>query len=90
MTEKRVNAEKRRSQGHGAAPKHASTPPTKIRPTTKRILRGLGGRRVVLEGFGHRAPAFIAISAGGFTPIGAWLSPAELRRLIEAARRILR
>jgi len=64
--------------------------PSKIRPTTKRTVRGLGGRRIVLEGFGRHAPAFIAIAAGGTAPIGAWLSPTELRRLIEAARKILR
>ena len=63
---------------------------SKIRPTTKRTMRGLGGRRIVLEGFGRRAPAFLAIAAGSTAPIGAWLSPTELRRLVEAARKILR
>jgi len=62
----------------------------KIRPTTRRTLRALGGRRVVVEGFGRRAPAFVAISGGSDVPVGAWLSPNELRRLVEAARRILR
>jgi hypothetical protein len=62
----------------------------KVRPMIKRTLRALGGRRIVLEGFGRRAPAFVAITAGGSPPIGAWLSPAELRRFIDAARRILR
>lgn len=62
----------------------------KIRPTSKRTLRALAHRRVVLEGFGPRSPAFIAITARGSAPIGAWLSPTELRRLIEAARKILR
>lgn len=62
----------------------------KIRPTTKRSIRGLGGRRIMLEGFGRRAPAFIAIAAGDTAPIGAWLSPTELRRLVEAAKKILR
>lgn len=90
MTAKRSNAKKRHPQSNGAGLKHTSLPPTKIHPTIKHTLRGLGGRRVVLEGFGHRAPAFIAIAAGGSPPIGAWLSPTELRRLIEAARRILR
>lgn len=85
------HAKKRRTQeGHGANLKRPhNAPTTKIRPTTKRTLQGLGGRRVVLEGFGRRAPAFIAIAAGGSPPIGVWLSPAELRRLVEAARRIL-
>jgi hypothetical protein len=89
MTARRNNAAKRRPQSNGADLKHAAPLPT-IRPTAKHTLRGLGGRRVVLEGFGPRAPAFIAIAAGGSPPIGAWLSPTELRRLIEAARRILR
>jgi hypothetical protein len=63
---------------------------TRIRPTTRRTLRALGGRRVVVEGFGRRAPTFVAIAAGDAAPIGAWLSPAELRRFVETARRILR
>jgi hypothetical protein len=62
----------------------------KIRPTTRRTLRALGGRRIVVEGFGRRAPTFVAIAAGGDVPIGAWLSPAELRRFVETARRILK
>jgi hypothetical protein len=62
----------------------------KIRPTTRRTLRALGGRRIVVEGFGRRAPAFVAISGGGDAPVGAWLSPAELRRFVDAAKRILR
>ena len=44
----------------------------------------------MLQGFGRRAPAFIAIAANDTAPIGAWLSPTELRRLVEAARKILR
>lgn len=62
----------------------------KVRPTTRRTLRALGGRRVVVEGFGRTSPAFVAITGGGDAPIGAWLSPRELRRLVEAARRILK
>ncbi len=62
----------------------------KIRPTTRRTLRALGGRRIVVEGFGRKAPAFVAISGGHEAPIGAWLSPRELRRLVETARRILK
>ena len=62
----------------------------KIRPKTRRTLRALGGRRVVIEGFGRRAPTFVAIAAGNAAPIGVWLSPQALRRLINAARKILR
>ncbi len=62
----------------------------KVRPTTRSALRALGGRLVVVEGFGRRAPAFVTITGGGGEPIGAWLSPAALRRLSAAARRILR
>jgi hypothetical protein len=92
MTVKRSSAGKRRLQASCTADlkRGNSADPTKIRPTTKRTLRGLGGRRVVLEGFGRRAPAFIAITAGGAPPLGAWLSPTELRRFVEAARKILR
>jgi hypothetical protein len=61
-----------------------------IRPKTKRTLRVLGGRRVVVEGFGRRAPAFVAILGGGGVPVGAWLSPSQLRCLVETARRILK
>ena len=62
----------------------------KVRPTTRRTLRALGGRRVVVEGFGRRSPTFVAIAGGSDAPIGAWLSPAALRRLVDAARRILK
>lgn len=62
----------------------------KVRPKTRRTLRALGGRRVVVEGFGRRSPAFVAISGGSDVPVGAWLSPAELRRFIVAARKVLR
>jgi hypothetical protein len=63
---------------------------TSIRPTIRRTLRARGGRRFVIEGFGRRAPVFVAITGGGLVPASAWLSPTELRRLIDAARRILR
>lgn len=65
---------------------------TKVRPTTRRTLRALGGRRIVIEGFGRQSPAFVAIAdvTGGDLPVGAWISPAELRRLVDAARRILK
>ena len=66
------------------------TSAAKVRPTTRRTLRALSGRRVVIEGFGRRAPTFMAIVGGREAPIGAWLSPAALRKLVEAARRILR
>ena len=62
----------------------------KIRPTTRRTLRALGGRRVVVEGFGRRSPTFVAIAGGSDAPIGAWLSPGELRRFIDTAKRILK
>ena len=62
----------------------------KVRPTTRRTLRALGGRRVMIEGFGKCSPTFIVIAGNGEAPAGAWLSPAELRRFIEAARRILK
>ena len=91
VTAKRVGARSRTGERRFQDLKHVnSSTPLKIRPTTKRTLRGLGGRRVLLEGFGHRAPVFIAITAGGSPPIGAWLSQTELRRLVEAAKRILR
>jgi hypothetical protein len=62
----------------------------KVRPSTRRTLRALGGRRIVNEGFGRRAPTLVAIAAGGGVPIGAWISPTELRRFVETARRILK
>lgn len=66
------------------------TATVKVRPKTRRTLRALGGRRIVVEGFGRRTPTFVAIVGGNEAPIGAWLSPAALRKLVEAARRILR
>jgi hypothetical protein len=64
----------------------------KVRPSTRRTLRALAGRRIVIEGFGRRAPTFVAIVAGGGEAIGAcaWISPTELRRFVETARRILK
>lgn len=63
----------------------------KIRPTTRRTLRALGGRRIVIENFGGRSPSFVAITgASDQAPIGAWISRGELRRFVEAARRILK
>lgn len=62
----------------------------KVRPTTRRTLRALGGRRLVVEGFGRRSPTFVAITGGKEPPRGAWLSPSELRRFAETARRILK
>lgn len=62
----------------------------KVRPTTRSTLRAHAGRRIVVEGFGRRAPAFVAIAGGSDVPVGAWLSPAELRRFVAAARRILK
>jgi len=64
--------------------------PSKIRPKTKRTFRALGGRCVVVEGFGRSTSTFIAIAGGSDVPVGAWLSPGELRKLVAAARRILK
>lgn len=64
-----------------------------VRPTTRRTrrtLRALGGRRVVVEGFGKRSPTFVAIIGGDEAPRVAWLSPAELRRFADVARKILK
>ncbi len=61
-----------------------------LRPSTRRTLRALGGRRIVIEGFGGRSPAFVTITGGSDVPVGAWISPTELRRFVEAARRILK
>jgi len=66
------------------------TPEKEVRPTSRRTLRALGGRRLVIEGFGRRSPAFVVISGGGDAPTGAWVPPAELRRLVAAVRRILK
>ena len=65
----------------------------KARPTPRRTLhtlRALGGRRVLIEGFGRRSPTFVAISGGSDAPISAWIPPGQLRLLVEAARRILK
>lgn len=61
----------------------------KVRPKMRRTLRALGGRRVVVEGFGARSPTFVGIAGGDEIPQGAWLAPGELRRLADAAKRIL-
>jgi hypothetical protein len=61
-----------------------------FRPKTRRTLRALGGRRVVVEGFGRNAPAFVTISGSSDVPVSAWLSPRELRRFVEVAKRILK
>ena len=62
----------------------------KVRPKSRRTLRALGGRRIVVESFGRGAPTFVAISGGSDVPVGAWLSPTVLRQLVATARRILR
>lgn len=59
-----------------------------VRPRVKRSLRALSGRRVVIQGFSSRAPAFVAI-LGGEKPESAWLSPGELKKLVAAAKEIL-
>lgn len=61
---------------------------TKARPTTRRTLRALGGRRITVEGFGRQA--FVTIVGGSDVPVGAWLSPGELQKFITAAQRILK
>lgn len=64
--------------------------PTSVKPRVKATLRAYAGRRVVIESFGDRHPrTFIAVAGGGH-PEGAWLSSAELRKLADAARRILK
>jgi hypothetical protein len=60
------------------------------RPRVKVALRALGGRHVVVEGFGRRASTFVAVVGGDEVPCGAWLSPRELRRLVDTAKRILK
>lgn len=60
------------------------------RPKVRRTLRVLGGRRVTIEGFGPRSPTFVTISGGSDVPVGAWLSPRQLRQLIETAKKILK
>lgn len=62
----------------------------KIRPKLRRTLRALGGRRVVIEGYGRRAPALVVITGGNEGPCVVWLSPTTLRQMVDAARRILR
>ena len=62
----------------------------KVRPKTRRTLRAFGSRRILIEGFGRRSPTFVAIVGGSDVPVGAWISPTQLRRLIEAAKRILK
>jgi hypothetical protein len=61
---------------------------TKVRPTTRRTLRALGGRRITVEGFGRQT--FLTIVGGSDVPVGAWLSPGELRKFVTAAKRILK
>lgn len=63
--------------------------PSRVRPKARRTMRTLGGGRLVIEGFGRRSPAFIVV-AGAAGPFGAWLSPRELRRFVEIARKILK
>ena len=62
----------------------------KVRPKTRRTLRALGGRRVVIEGFGRRSPTFVSIAGCSDVPVGAWLTPPELRRLVDAGKKILK
>ena len=64
---------------------------SKTRPKSRLTLRGLGGRHVIMEGFGgHTTPVFLAIAGSSDVPVGAWLSRRELRRLVEAGRKMLK
>lgn len=64
------------------------TAATKLRPTTRRTLRARGGRQITLASFGRQT--FVAIVGGSDVPVGAWLSPGELRKFVTAAQRILK
>jgi hypothetical protein len=44
----------------------------------------------VIEGFGRRSPTLVVIAGSGGASSGAWLSPSELRRLVEVVRKILK
>jgi hypothetical protein len=61
----------------------------RVSPRIRRTFRALAGRRLVIEGFGPRSPVLVAIT-GGAASSAAWLSPAELRRLVAVGRKILR
>jgi hypothetical protein len=61
-----------------------------VRPSSRRTLRALGGRRIVIENYGKHAPTFIAIAGSSDVPVGAWLSRSELRRFVETAKKILK
>jgi hypothetical protein len=65
-------------------------PESPLRPKMRRSIRARGGRHVAIEGFGRTSPAYLTIGGASDVPVGAWLSPNELRRLIEAAKKILR
>jgi hypothetical protein len=79
-----------------SAAKHAAArsrlPKTGVfAPPKKRLtLRALGGRRVVFESYGRSLPIYVAIAGASDVPVGAWFTPAELRRFAETARRILK
>lgn len=65
-------------------------PSPRVCPKTKMTLRAMGGQRIMVEGFGRRAPVFVAIARGDEAPRGAWLAPSELRRLVKVVKRILK
>jgi len=67
-----------------------SRPEAPLRPKVRRSIRARGGRHVTIEGFGRNSPAYLTIGGASDVPVGAWLSPKELRRFIEAAKKILR
>jgi hypothetical protein len=61
-----------------------------VRPKTRRTLRALAGRRIIVESFGARAPTFVAIAGGTDTPASAWITHSELRKLVELGKKILK
>ena len=61
----------------------------KLRPRVRRTLRAASGRKIVIENFQRGGVSLVGILDGhGWS--AAWLRPAQLRQLVETARRILR
>lgn len=61
----------------------------KLRPRVRRTLRAASGRKIVIENFQRGGVSLVGIMDGhGWS--AAWLRPAQLRKLAEAARKILR
>jgi hypothetical protein len=78
-----------RQVGTSRAPSCRQRGDARVSPKVRRTFRALAGRRLVIEGFGPRSPVLVAIT-GGEAPSAAWLSLAELRRLVAVGRKILR